>query len=202
MAITCLMLALSNCAGPSRSSGPPSAATPTQVASSNQSATPTATGTSAAAQSPSAGAKPSVVPVGARKHTNAGASEFLRFYMAELNRTWKSPEDDSLASFSTPRCRTCVNFVETAHDLRAHGQRYAADAVTLGPTITLPGSTVSGVVIQAPLRQNRVNILARDGGVVRTTAEVRSLTEATLVWGPPGSWAIGGLRRVDESAKS
>lgn len=177
-------------------------ATPTQVTTSSQSAARTPSGTATTAASPTVGPKPLVIPIEARAHTNAGASAFLRFYMAELNRTWKSPEDDSLAQFSLPVCKTCANFIDTTHALRVSHQRYAADAVTLGPAIALPGSTADRVVIQAPLKQNRVAILARDSAVVRTTAEARSLTEATVVWRQPSSWAISGLRRVGEAARS
>jgi len=193
-------LALAGCSGSDVGAAPTPVVTPTAIPSSPTS-TPSVSATPSPTSTGSAGPRPATtVPAPARAHTNAGAEAFLKFYMAQLNHAWQSADPKGLIDHSTPECATCMNFAETATSLHKRGHHYKADAIELGPTIALPRSTSELVYVQAPLKQNRVEILAIDGKVVRSTIEARSLTEAEVAWQQPGGWRIVGLRRVGEGA--
>jgi hypothetical protein len=50
---------------------------------------------------------PVVIPSAAQVHDAFGAAAFVRFYYAQLNRSWSLPDDQLLVALSDPACGTC-----------------------------------------------------------------------------------------------
>ncbi|MBK9100502.1 MAG: hypothetical protein IPM90_02820 [Austwickia sp.] len=82
-----------------------------------------ATATSTPSTAP-AGLSP--IPPGARQRTASGAEAFVRYYIAESNRTMTHPRLGVMKPLEMPGCRACGNLERIVEDLINHDVHYTA----------------------------------------------------------------------------
>ncbi len=96
-----------------------SAATPTGPTNSSSSSS----STSRPVTSTTVAGDPNV-PAAARVNTDAGAEEFVKYYVQQINRALSGPDSTLLPRISMDSCKTCASINGSAAQLALNGQRY------------------------------------------------------------------------------
>jgi hypothetical protein len=180
--------AASGCSGAQGASGQPDVATPASSVTSSPSASPSTT--ASATLDDAARAR---IPTAARAHTPQGAEAFARFYLEQVNEAWMVPDPELIRPYALESCKTCANYVHTAESLKADGRRYEDDPSKVGPSIVMPESTPSIVVVHIGQVQLPTRILRSDGSVDRVLKKVPGEVEIELQF-PRDAWQIGEIR--------
>ncbi|NHI20646.1 hypothetical protein H9L10_07410 [Phycicoccus endophyticus] len=155
-----------------------------QVASPTPSATSASPSPSASSASPSPSPSESGpdIPAAARKQTPAGAEAFVRYFFAQLESAWTTPESGLIAALSIDACHFCEVTEGTARYLVDHGQRYASDPVDVRDVRVFGGAPPGQQYLSLTMVQRRASIESLDGEVVKTDTYKELPRYATLRW--------------------
>lgn len=89
---------------------------------------------------------PADVPAEARVNSPAGAMAFARYFFAQVNKAYTTPQAGLIAPLSTPNCKSCAAYEKHAADYVGRSLRYdrpaiAVQEITVSPD-TEPGATL------------------------------------------------------------
>ncbi len=64
------------------------------------------------------------IPPAARVDSIEGAQEFVKYFMAQFNRSWTESDPTLLVPLCLPTSKACAAYIGTAQDYRDRGLRY------------------------------------------------------------------------------
>src|SRR5262245_16374782 len=108
---------------------------------------PSISGSTSGSPSRSAGASasPTAVPVppaAARRHTSAGASEFVRFYIDLINAAYRTGASEPLRAYADGECDSCSSIADAVDEIYSAGSARGGQIV---PTNVIPAGLAPGV---------------------------------------------------------
>jgi hypothetical protein len=161
-------------------------------------AKPGASSSSTSTSSPTATAPPTTassttsdpnIPVAARAHTPAGAEAFVRYFFAQVNLAWSTPNPAALDGLYTPTCTTCTAIRGSAADYKAKGLRYRDTPLTRISPSSVTAATGATARVNATAMQEASAVVDRDGKVVEAVPRTPSTFDLTLTW-VRGGWQV------------
>lgn len=158
-------------AGPGTTSGPTGGATSVPVTSaatspSSGTATGSATGTLA---------YPADVPAEARVNSPAGAMAFARYFFAQVNKAYTTPQAGLIAPLSTANCKTCAAAEQNASDYLASGRRYDRDALAVLEVSINPETLAQGHTIDVAAHQLPARVINTSGATTEQIKDVKAV---------------------------
>ena len=158
-------------AGPGSTSGPTGGATSvpatsTATSPSSGTATGSATGTLA---------YPADVPAEARVNSPAGAMAFARYFFAQVNKAYTTPQAGLIAPLSTANCKTCAAAEQNASDYLASGRRYDRDALAVLEVSINPETLAQGHTIDVAAHQLPARIINTSGATTEQIKDVKAV---------------------------
>lgn len=131
------------------------------------------------------------IPVAARVDSIEGAEEFVKYFMAQLDRSLTEPNSALLVPLCTPQSKTCRAYMDAAERFTSKGWRYVGR--TFASTATLGQFWISGsatVLVQGSQPAGR--IVDSTG----TTVEKVPETDGGLVFELTmhGSWMVQSIK--------
>ena len=158
-------------AGPGSTSGPTGGATSvpatsTATSPSSGTATGSATGTLA---------YPADVPAEARVNSPAGAMAFARYFFAQVNKAYTTPQAGLIAPLSTANCKTCAAAEQNAIDYLASGRRYDRDALAVLEVSINPETLAQGHTIDVAAHQLPARIINTSGATTEQIKDVKAV---------------------------
>ena len=158
-------------AGPGSTGGPTGGATSVSATSaatspSSGTATGSATGTLA---------YPADVPAEARVNSPAGAMAFARYFFAQVNKAYTTPQAGLIAPLSTANCKTCAAAEQNASDYLASGRRYDRDALAVLEVSINPETLAQGHTIDVAAHQLPARIINTSGATTEQIKDVKAV---------------------------
>jgi len=158
---------------------------------------PSVSGRSAGSSSGSASvsASPTAVPTppaAARRHTSAGASEFVRFYIDLINEAYRTGASEPLRVYADDECDSCSSIADAVDDIYATGS-------ARGGQITVRQTAATGISegvtpsVTADVITTRLEVVDSAGNVTRTSRGRAGELLLTLRWSDP-EWLIVSIR--------
>ncbi|MEI2777905.1 MAG: DUF6318 family protein [Tetrasphaera sp.] len=123
-------------------------------------------------------------PAAAKKHTDAGAVAFVRYYLNVLDYAWSAPNPDILDGLATQDCELCAKLVQTATDSTKGGEKSTGPVLSVGKVFVV-SSTPDLTHLACDLNLHPVSYLDRAGKVVYKE------TAKTLRWAAQVVWQDG-----------
>lgn len=164
----------------SSSAGVSGSATSSSVPSSTSS---TSSSSSATAYVP---VKPQF-PAEAKKHTDAGAVAFVKYYWAAMNFAWTKPDADILLGLGKSSCRSCSNLEDTARLLLRDGQRMDQPPIEVMSAYHVYTAKSQTQVI-TKVKRTTASTVDATGKVLKTNSPSDALRAFRLEWS--GSWKV------------
>jgi hypothetical protein len=166
-----------------------SAASTTTGSSSTSSVTSSATSTTGATLT-----YPADVPAEARVNSPAGAMAFARYFFAQVNKAYTTPQAGLIAPLSTANCKSCAAFEKTAGDFVVDGQRYDRQALEVLETSLSPEPAPAGtLIIDVVAKQFPAKVITGSGSIVRTITERQGIFVVRLARGD-GVWTVDSIQ--------
>jgi hypothetical protein len=138
-----------------------------------------------AATSPSSGtatgsatgtlAYPADVPAEARVNSPAGAMAFARYFFAQVNKAYTTPQAGLIAPLSTANCKTCAAAEQNAIDYLASGRRYDRDALAVLEVSINPETLAQGHTIDVAAHQLPARIINTSGATTEQIKDVKAV---------------------------
>ena len=141
-------------------------ATSTATSPSSGTATGSATGTLA---------YPADVPAEARVNSPAGAMAFARYFFAQVNKAYTTPQAGLIAPLSTANCKTCAAAEQNAIDYLASGRRYDRDALAVLEVSINPETLAQGHAIDVAAHQLPARIINTSGATTEQIKDVKAV---------------------------
>jgi len=144
---------------------------------------------------PTASASPTAdpnIPAAARAHTPAGAEAFVRYFYAQLNRSWMTADPALLPPLSEPGCKTCAAFTATAASFRSKSQHYKGEIFSI-TSIGALGSGPKGQEVLVIGRQEPGAVVDQSGTVIERSAAQAGKFIISLRWTGTG-WTAAELQ--------
>jgi hypothetical protein len=161
-------------------------------ATSSSAATTSSAGT-ASSTSPGTGVSEEAdvtVPPAARKHTEKGAEEFVRFFSEDvLAIAWTGPKSHLVSEFSAPACRTCSAMEAEAVRMVDEGSRYKSEPVSVRYVGAFEGAPDGMQAVRLLLDQHHVQVVDQEGEALRSQPRKRLAYDAIVQWAG-GQWRI------------
>jgi hypothetical protein len=132
------------------------------------------------------------IPAAARVKSEKGAEAFVRYFFDQVNLAWTTPDPDLIEANSESDCKSCRSLRDTAKELQAKKQRYAAKPVTVRSVKTVGGAPPGQQFVEADLLQHRVDVVDAAGKVVSTDKRATLLRTVALIW-EGGRWLVYGV---------
>src|SRR5262245_37478612 len=148
-------------------------------------------GSSAGSASASATTVPTP-PAAARKHTSAGASEFVRFYIDLINAAYRTGSSEPLRTYADDECDSCSSIADAVDEIYSTGS-------ARGGQITIRQTAATGVSegitpsVTADVVTSRLEVLDATGNVVRSSRGREGELLLTLRWSD-SRWSIVSIR--------
>ncbi|WP_207555714.1 DUF6318 family protein [Intrasporangium flavum] len=173
-------------------SDPAPAQTSAQVPSTT---TSTTTSTPPATATTNAGpAFPAGLPDAAKTKDKAGAEAFAKYFVAQVNRSWRIPDPSPIEALCVPSVPSCDNLAQTARDLKKASARWREDAIEVQRATTLSASSVEARV-DATIHQRPGVIVGTDGKVRGQKTEKVFRNIFQLAWTDRG-WMVSDIGGV------
>ena len=170
----------------SSSAGVSGSATSSSVPSSTSS---TSSSSSATAYVP---VKPQF-PAEAKKHTDAGAVAFVKYYWAAVDYAWTKPDADILSPLSLSICKVCNAFYDMASASVDKGEFSSGPALSVDD-VAFVSATPDSAYLAATITQLASNTISSTGEVLYTN-ERKELHEAVEVAWLDG-WKIRAIGKI------
>lgn len=157
-------IALSGCTGGGDDAQPaPSSAVSSSTVSSS-SGSPTAPNT---ANVPSGVVSPTE-PATARADSAAGASDFVRYYWAQLNWAYSTVDGDTLTGLYRPTCTTCESSRTGINGVRDAGRTYRGGHLSITSQVPAPDEQGfdADYAVKSAVTVEPLTVLAGDGSTV------------------------------------
>ena len=159
---------------------------------------PSVTGSSAGSPSESASvsASPTAVPTppaAARRHTSAGASQFVRFYIDLINEAYRTGASEPLRVYADDQCDSCSSIADAVDDIYATGS-------ARGGILTIRDIQASGIAsgvqptVVVDTITDRFERLDASGNVTHTNPPEARILIFDLVWTNSDDWQVQGIR--------
>jgi Family of unknown function (DUF6318) len=158
---------------------------------------PSVSGSSAGSPSGSASvsASPTAVPTppaAAQRHTSAGASEFVRFYIDLINEAYRTGASEPLRVYADDECDSCSSIADAVDEIystgSARGGQITADRLTASSVGVGVTPTVDAEVHISGLKH-----LTTAGDVISTEPPQQTRLFFGLVW-HEGRWKLLSIR--------
>ncbi len=109
------------------------------------------------------------IPPAARVDSIEGAQEFVKYFMAQFNRSWTESDPTLLVPLCLPTSKTCAAFISTARDHREKKQRYVGTPFEVSAVLGFRWvSGSAGVIVRGSHAAGTV--VDATGAVVETVA--------------------------------
>jgi len=152
--------------------------------SSTASSSPTTTAAPTTSTSPTATVAPTIdpnIPAAARAHTPAGAEAFVRYFFAQLNRSWSTADPSLLPPLSEPGCKTCGAFTASAAKYRSQEQHYKGEFFSV-TSIAALGEGLKGQEVLVVGQQEPGAIVDQSGTVIESSVRQAGKFVVSLHW--------------------
>ncbi len=137
---------------------------------------------------------PADVPAEARVNSPAGAMAFARYFFAQVNKAYTTPQAGLIAPLSTPNCKSCDSFEQMAAGFVAEGQRYNHQALEIVEVSPNPGAGPTGMLlVDVVAHQLPASVVSNSGTTVRTITERRGIFVVRLARGD-GFWTVDTIQ--------
>lgn len=187
-----LAVTLTGCAAESAA---PEPTTPVSTASAPSSSVATSV-TAAPAASPTSAAPdfPEGLPAAAKKHTKDGAVAFVKYFIDQLNRAWRSPDPRRIKQLCAETSKSCQSFIETAEHLRRQGHRYDSDPVRVDHAAAF-GEAEGLMRVELFGGQTGARVVDGAGSIVEEEATSSTQNMFYLDWSSSG-WTVAAIKDV------
>lgn len=121
-------------------------------------------------------AYPADVPAEARVDSPAGAMAFARYFFAQVNKAYTTPQAGLIAPLSLAECLSCASFARNADSYVELRRRYSVEPIqvietTIAAETPEPGSRLVDAVVQ----QRAAKLIDATGAVVDSFSEKRGV---------------------------
>jgi hypothetical protein len=120
-------------------------------------------------------AYPADVPAEARVNSPAGAMAFARYFFAQVNKAYTTPQAGLIAPLSTANCKTCAAAEQNAIDYLASGRRYDRDALAVLEVSINPETLAQGHTIDVAAHQLPARIINTSGATTEQIKDVKAV---------------------------
>lgn len=152
---------------------PPPTVMPATTGTSPAPSPATATAPSTATTSATTLAYPTDVPAEARANTPEGAKAFAKYFFAQLNKAYTTPQAGLIAPLSTDSCKSCADYEQKAFGYVREHRRYDRAAIEVLEVSLTPGETPPpGIVwLDVTAHQLPARIIDSSGATTFTVTE-------------------------------
>ena len=171
----------------SSSAGVSGSATSSSVPSSTSS---TSSSSSATAYVP---VKPQF-PAEAKKHTDAGAVAFVKYYWAAVDYAWTKPDERVLVPLSLSTCKSCAWFEKIAADSRAASE-YMSGPAMQAKDVEHVSTAGQSIRLACKVTQFATTTYSKDGTVVTSTERDEINESVDVVWSNE-RWQVGEIGTI------
>ena len=117
---------------------------------------------------------------------------FVKFYIAQVNRAWSTPDASLLQGLFDGACETCATYAAAAVQFKTEGMRVQGDAVEVTSAQASESGPAGQMFVDMQFRQTAAPIV-NEAGVVQSRPEVAEFpVRAALVW-KEGQWFMRAL---------
>ena len=173
-------------AGPGSTGGPTGGATSvpaTSAATSPSSGTATGSATGTLAY-------PADVPAEARVNSPAGAMAFARYFFAQVNKAYTTPQAGLIRPLSDATCLSCASFADNADGYVQKSQRYSTDPIRILEVSVAPDpEPQDGRLVDLVARQQKATLIDFAGRVQDSFSEKEGVFLINLRWSGQG-WFV------------
>jgi hypothetical protein len=106
---------------------------------------------------------------------------FVRYFFAQLNRSWSTADPSLLPPLSEPGCKTCGAFASSAAQFRSKNQHYRGEVFSVS-SIGVRGQGPKGQEVLVIGKQASGAIVDRAGTVVQTSVAQAGDFVVSLHW--------------------
>lgn len=170
----------------SSSAGVSGSATSSSVPSSTSS---TSSSSSATAYVP---VKPQF-PAEAKKHTDAGAVAFVKYYWAAVDYAWTKPDADMLQNLEESTCTSCAGLQSSAEFFVQSGSRFS-DPVFAVTRVEHVVTTNEVTQLACDVTQLRNTVVDKSGEPLREQARTDMQRAIEVVW--RDGWRMKSIGRI------
>src|SRR5262245_37323206 len=151
-------------------------------------------------RSAGASASPTAVPVppaAARRHTSAGASEFVRFYIDLINAAYRTGASEPLRAYADDECDSCSSIADAVDEIYSAGS-------ARGGQISIHRATSGGIsqgvapTVVVELSIDSFTRLDHSGHTVEEEPRKEESWILTLKWSSHG-WHVASIRHPQGS---
>jgi hypothetical protein len=132
------------------------------------------------------------IPAAARKHTEAGAEAFVKFFVEQSNVASMRADTTILPSLSVPECQSCQRLQGQVEDLKAKGHHYKSAPVTVSKVTAVDGGQDGQQFVRLQMTQNPAAVVDTRGKTVSTDPRAELARTTSLVW-VGERWLIFGI---------
>jgi hypothetical protein len=162
-----------------------SAASTTTGSSSTSSVTSSATSTTGATLT-----YPADVPAEARVNSPAGAMAFARYFFAQVNKAYTTPQAGLIRPLSDATCLSCASFADNADGYVQKSQRYSTDPIRILEVSVAPDpEPQDGRLVDLVARQQKATLIDFAGRVQDSFSEKEGVFLINLRWSGQG-WFV------------
>lgn len=168
--------------GPGAQGSPPASAGPTSPgASSAGGASGPATSTVTAGATTTL-AYPADVPAQARVDSPAGAMAFARYFFAQVNKAYTTPQAGLIAPISAETCKTCETYEGNSKKYVALGQRHTLEPIQVVEVSIAPDSPPTiALTVDVVIRQRPSQVIESTGVVVEKLKDRQAVFAVDMV---------------------
>lgn len=173
--------------GPGAQGSPPASAGPTSPgASSAGGASGPATSTVTAGATTTL-AYPADVPAEARVDSPAGAMAFARYFFAQVNKAYTTPQAGLIAPISTANCKSCAGYEQRATELVEKRQRFDRPPMVELEIGLAPETEDGAILVDFVFRQAEARLLDSSGTEISKFTGKRGIFLLHARW-VSGAW--------------
>ncbi len=126
---------------------------------------------------------PADVPAEARVNSPAGAMAFARYFFAQVNKAYTTPQAGLIRPLADPTCLSCASFAENADVYVQKGQRYSTEPIRVLEVTPAPDAgPADGRLIDVVARQQKATLLDATGRPQDTFSEKEGIFLVNLRW--------------------
>lgn len=148
--------------------------------------------------SPSASPSPaaSPIPSGINAATPQGASEFVKYYFAEISRAFRLRDPAIVQNLSLPTCKTCKLYVDSIGGIRDRNERFVSPGFRFTFAVA-PADTGRGATARVDIGYVYGGGVFYDaGGKVLAREPREALEEQVALARGEAGWRVATIKRV------
>lgn len=133
-------------------------------------------------------------PAEAKKHTDAGAVAFVKYYWAAVDYAWTKPDERVLVPLSLSTCKSCAWFEKIAADSRAASE-YMSGPAMQAKDVEHVSTAGQSIRLACKVTQFATTTYSKDGTVVTSTERDEINESVDVVWSNE-RWQVGEIGTI------